>query len=80
MKKMLEELEGFSQEKNFIKYGFGASGGHLAFIDKARTLSKSKNRHIREKSKLLVMIAYCYAASRGMKTDKIRKLTAAFNE
>ena len=79
MKTLFNELEVIRQEKNFIDYGFGAKGGHLFFIDNIRKLSKSKNHYIREKAKLLVMIAYCYASSRGMKTDKTIALCKAFN-
>lgn len=79
MKKLLDELEQIREDKNFIKYGFGAKGGHLSFIDKIRTLSKSKNRFISRKAKLLINLSYVYAANRGMDNDKSKAIKEVLN-
>jgi hypothetical protein len=78
MRKLFEELETIRNENNFIDYGFSAKGGHLSFIDKIKNLSRSKNRYISEKAKILVMIAFGYAANRGMKTDRTIQLCKHF--
>jgi hypothetical protein len=78
MRKLFEELETIRMDKNFIDYGFGSKGGHLSFIDLLKRHSKSKNRQTSEQAKTLVMIAFGYAANRGMKTDRTDKLCEHF--
>ena len=80
MKELLKELDEIRQDKNFIKYGFAEKGGHIDFIKKAKRLSRSQNRFISERAKLIVMIAYAYVTSRGLKTDNTIKLCHAFND
>ena len=79
MKKLLDELEQIREDKKFIKYGFGAKGGHLSFIDKLKKLSKSKNKFISRKAKLLVNLSYIYAANRGIDNDKSKAIKKALN-